>query len=58
MDAKEKELQQMHVDRLTRGECTAQAGMMFLDIISGLERVADYATNVAFAGEAPEDGED
>ena len=58
VDAKEKELQQMHVDRLTRGECTAEAGMMFSDIISGLERVADHATNIAFAGEEPEDGED
>ncbi|MBR5247986.1 MAG: Na/Pi cotransporter family protein [Lachnospiraceae bacterium] len=58
VDAKEKELQQMHVDRLTRGECTAEAGMMFSDIISGLERVADHATNIAFSGEEPEDGED
>ena len=58
VDAKEKELQQMHVDRLTRGECTAEAGMMFSDIISGLERVADHATNIAFASEEPEDGED
>ncbi len=49
VDAKEKELQQMHIARLTKGECTAEAGMMFSDIISGLERVADHATNIAFA---------
>ncbi len=49
VDAKEKELQQLHIDRLTRGECSAEAGMMFSDIVSGLERVADHATNIAFA---------
>lgn len=49
IDAKEKELQQMHVERLTRGECTPEAGMIFSDIASGLERVADHATNIAFA---------
>ncbi len=49
VDRKEKEMQQAHVERLTRGECTPEAGMMFSDIASGLERVADHATNIAFA---------
>lgn len=49
VDEKERELQRLHVQRLTRGECTAEAGMMFSDIVSGLERVADHATNIAFA---------
>ncbi|MBQ8138862.1 MAG: Na/Pi cotransporter family protein [Lachnospiraceae bacterium] len=49
IDAKEKELQQNHVDRLTRGECTPEAGMIFSDIVSGLERVGDHANNIAFA---------
>ncbi len=49
VDAKEKQLQQLHVDRLTRGECTPEAGMIFSDVVSGLERVADHATNIAFA---------
>lgn len=49
VDAKERELQKAHVDRLTRGECTPEAGMVFSDIVSGLERVADHATNIAFA---------
>lgn len=48
VDAKEKELQQKHVERLTRNECTPEAGMLFSDIVSGLERVADHATNIAF----------
>ncbi len=49
IDDKEKELQRFHVDRLTKGLCSAEAGMIFSDIISGLERVGDHATNIAFA---------
>ncbi|MFG6358734.1 MAG: Na/Pi cotransporter family protein [Acetatifactor sp.] len=49
VDNKERELQQRHVERLARGECTPEAGMIFSDIVSGLERVADHATNIAFA---------
>ncbi len=49
VDSKEKELQRKHVERLTKGECTPEAGMIFSDIVSGLERVADHATNIAFA---------
>lgn len=49
VDAMEKKLQRTHVERLTRGECSPEAGMIFSDIVSGLERVADHATNIAFA---------
>ncbi len=49
IDAKEKELQQNHVERLAKGECTPEAGMIFSDIVSGLERVGDHANNIAFA---------
>ncbi len=49
IDEKERELQKLHVERLTRNECTPEAGMIFSDIISGLERVADHATNIAFS---------
>jgi len=49
IDDKERELQQNHVDRLTRNECTPEAGMIFSDIASGLERVADHSTNIAYS---------
>lgn len=49
IDAMEKELQQAHINRLTQNECTPAAGMIYSDLISGLERVADHATNIAFA---------
>lgn len=49
VDEKERELQKEHVGRLTRNECSPEAGMLFSDIVSGLERVADHATNIAFS---------
>lgn len=49
VDAKEKEMQKNHVQRLANRECSPEAGMVFSDIVSGLERVADHATNIAFA---------
>lgn len=49
IDAKERELQDLHVKCLTKGECSAQVGMMFSDLASNLERVADHATNIAFS---------
>ena len=58
VDEKERELQKKHVERLTKGECSPEAGMIFSDIVSGLERVADHATNIAFAITSEEDAED
>ena len=49
IDEMEKKLQNAHVRRLTKNKCTPEAGMIFSDTISGLERVADHATNIAFA---------
>ena len=49
VDEKERELPKEHVGRLTRNECSPEAGMLFSDIVSGLERVADHATNIAFS---------
>ena len=48
IDEKERELQQKHIDRLSNNECTPEAGALFSDIVSGLERVADHAVNIAF----------
>ena len=58
VDEKERELQKKHVERLTKGECSPEAGMIFSDIVSGLERVADHATNIAFAITTEDDAED
>ena len=49
IDELERELQENHIVRLNNGECSAQAGAMFIDLIGNLERVSDHATNIAFA---------
>ena len=49
IDDLERDLQQNHVDRLAQGLCTPQSGMIFSDMLSNLERVADHATNIAFS---------
>ena len=49
VDDKEKLYQQRHVARLSNGVCTPQSGMVFTDMLSNLERVADHATNIAFS---------
>ena len=54
IDAMEKKLQNAHVKRLTKNKCTPEAGMMFSDTVSGLDRVGDHATNIAFAILEPE----
>ncbi len=55
IDEKEKELQQKHIDRLSNNECSPEAGALFSEIVAGLERVADHATNIAFANMHAED---
>ncbi len=40
-------LESRHIDRVKQGSCTAQAGSIFLQTISNLERVADHINNVA-----------
>ena len=49
IDNLEREFQQTHVERLKKNECTPDAGMIYSDILSGLERIADHAVNIAFS---------
>lgn len=49
IDEKERELQQKHIERLSNNECSPEAGALYSDIVSGLERVADHAVNIAFS---------
>lgn len=49
IDTMERELQRSHIRRMAKGKCTPQAGVIFTDLITGLERVGDHATNIAFS---------
>ena len=47
VDERERILRKNHIDRVNRRECVPQAGVVYLDILSNLERVADHAVNLA-----------
>ncbi len=47
MDNQEEELREKHIERLSAGECEPSAGVVFLDILSNLERISDHAYNLA-----------
>ncbi len=49
IDHMERELQQNHVKRMAKGKCSPMSGIIFTDLVTGLERVADHATNIAFS---------
>lgn len=43
----ERTLRKRHILRMNEGQCTGQAGIVFVDIISNLERIGDHAVNIA-----------
>lgn len=47
VDTMEAELRKSHVTRINDKICFPPSGVIFLDIISNLERIADHATNFA-----------
>lgn len=47
IDELERVLRKRHINRLNKGECSGQAGIIYADIISNLERVGDHAVNIA-----------
>ena len=40
-------LREHHVDRLKQHKCSAKNGMIYLDILTNLERIGDHAENIA-----------
>ncbi len=42
-------LREHHVQRLSKMECFPETGMIFVDILTDLERVSDHATNIMYA---------
>ncbi len=47
VDSMEEELREMHIERLSKQLCSPTNGVVFLDIISNLERISDHAYNLA-----------
>ena len=44
-----QKLRDNHIDRLAHGQCKVLSGIVFLDLISNFEKIADHLTNVAQA---------
>lgn len=55
IDKMEKKLQKKHINRLANHKCEPHAAMIFSDLLSNLERVADHGTNIAFAEQEDEE---
>lgn len=47
VDTMEEELREKHIKRLSANLCKAESGVVFLDIISNLERISDHALNIS-----------
>ena len=42
-------IRNQHIERLKQGKCTIDAGIVLLDILTNMERVADHCSNIASA---------
>lgn len=49
IDDMERKYRKSHMKRLNNGLCTGSAGVIFLDIISNLERISDHCHNISQA---------
>jgi phosphate:Na+ symporter len=47
VDKMEKNMRKSHIERINTNRCHPSAGVIFLDVISNLERIADHAVNIA-----------
>ena len=47
VDTLKTQLRGRHILRLKRGECSAEAGFLWSDLITDMERVADHCSNIA-----------
>lgn len=49
VDEMEKTLRKKHIGRLNEGRCETSSGIIFLDMLSNLERISDHSSNIALA---------
>ncbi|WP_085523905.1 Na/Pi cotransporter family protein [Tuberibacillus sp. Marseille-P3662] len=47
IDQMERTLRKKHIMRLNKGECSGSAGIVYVDILSNLERIGDHSVNIA-----------
>ncbi len=47
IDQLKEYLRSQHIDRLQKGNCSIEAGFVWSDLVTNLERVADHCSNIA-----------
>jgi phosphate:Na+ symporter len=48
IDQMERVLRARHIERLNSGKCEPATGVVFIDVLSNLERIGDHARNLAY----------
>jgi phosphate:Na+ symporter len=43
------EFRRSHVDRMSNGLCSAESGLIFIDLVDNVEKIGDHLTNIAQA---------
>ncbi len=43
------EFRRSHVGRMSEGSCSAQVGLVFIDLVDNIEKIGDHLTNIAHA---------
>ncbi len=54
IDRETEELRNHHVERVKNKKCSAKNGMIYLEMLTNLERIADHAENIATGGSQPQ----
>ena len=49
IDQMQIDYQNGHVERMAAGDSSIEAGLIFTDLVIGLERIADHAVNIAYS---------
>ena len=58
IDIMVEKLRNQHITRLKEGICTIDTGVVFLDVLSNIERISDHCSNVATRLIGMEEGEE
>ena len=47
IDELKEKLRTSHIRRLSKGECSIEAGFVWSDLLNNLERISDHCSNIA-----------
>ena len=47
IDTLKEQMRTGHILRMTKGECSAEAGFVWADLLTNLERTSDHCSNIA-----------